>query len=101
MYNHVLVSILFLQTRLCNLQCDVYLVDIFQHLNYVIVSLDFNVMLMKHVLDKDDDVVCFISCYSSIQLFIDADLDHFVDKKQHIHVLFFCVQHRIHAFLFF
>jgi len=29
MYNHVLVSILFLQTRLCNLQRDVYLVDIF------------------------------------------------------------------------
>jgi len=55
------------------------------------VNLDFDVMLMMHVLDKDDDVICFVSCYSSIQLFIDADLDYFVDKEQRIHVLFFCV----------
>ncbi len=57
----------------------------------LIVSFNFNVMLMSHVLDKDDDVICSFIDYSSIQLFIDADLDHFIVKKQHVHVLlFFC-----------
>jgi len=56
------------------------------------VNLDFDVMLLTYVLDKDNDVVCFISAYSSIQFNIDADLDHFVIKKQHVHVLFFCIQ---------
>jgi len=99
MYNHILVFHLFLQTRsysiqrhLSNLQLDVYLVDIFQHLNHVIVNFDFDVMLMSHVLDKDDDVICFLINYSSIQLFIDADLDHFMIKKQRVRVLFFCIQ---------
>ncbi len=107
MYNYILVSHFFLQTHfysiqrhLSNFQLNVYFVDIFQHLNHVIVSFDFNVMLMSHVLDKDDDVICFLINYSSIQLFIDADLDHFMIKKQYIHVLFFDVQHNIHVFFF-
>jgi len=107
MYNHILVSHLFLQTcsysiqrHLSSLQLDVYLVNIFQHLNHVIVSFNFNVMLMSHVLDKDDDVICFLINYSSIQLFINADLDHFVVKKQRVHVFFFNVQHSIHVFFF-
>jgi len=98
MYNHILVSHLFLQTRsysiqrrLNSLQLDVYLVDIFQHLNHVIVSFDFDVMLMSHVFDEDDDVICSLINYSSIQLSADADLDHFVIKKQRVHVLFFCI----------
>jgi len=55
------------------------------------VNLDFNVMLLTYVLDKDNDVVCFMSVYSSIQFSTDADLDHFMIKKQHVHVLFFCI----------
>ena len=99
MYNCILVSHIFLQTRsysiqrhLNSLQLDVYLVDIFQHLNHVIVNFDFDVMLMSQVLNKDDDIVCFLINYSSIQLFIDANFDHFVIKKQRVHVLFFCIQ---------
>ena len=98
MYNHILVSHFFLQTRsyniqryLSNLQLDVYLVDIFQHLNHVIVNFNFDVMLMSHVLDKNDDVIYSFIDYLSIQLFINADLDHFVVKKQRVHVLFFNV----------
>ena len=98
MYNHILVSHLFLQMHsysiqryLNNLQLDVYLLNIFQHVNHVIVNFNFNVMLMNHVLDKDDDVICSLINYSSIQLFINADLDHFVVKKQRVHVLFFNV----------
>jgi len=98
MYNHILVSHLFLQTRsysiqrrLNSLQLDVYLVDIFQHLNHVIVSFNFDVMLMNHVLNEDDNIVCSLINYSSIQLFIDADLDHFIVKKQRVYVLFFDV----------
>jgi len=72
-------------------QFDVDLVDVIQHLNHVIVSLDFNVMLLTYVLDKDNDVVCFMNAYSSIQFNADADLDHFVIKKQCVHVLFFCI----------
>jgi len=45
------------------------------------VNLDFNVVLLIYVLDKDNDVVCFMSVYSSIQFSVDADLDHFVIKK--------------------
>jgi len=90
-----------IQRHLSSLQLNVYLVDIFQHLNHVIVSFDFNVMLMNHVLDKDNDVICFLINYSSIQLFIDADLDHFVVKEQHVRVLFFNVQHSIRVFFFF
>ncbi len=44
-------------------------------------SLDFNIVLMIYILNKDNDVICFISNYSSIQLCIDADLDHFIVKK--------------------
>ncbi len=54
-------------------------------------SLDFNVVLLIYVLDKDNDVVCFISVYSIIQFSVDADLDYFVIKEQHVHVLFFCI----------
>jgi len=55
------------------------------------VSLDFDVMLLTYVLDKDNDVVCFMSAYSSIQFSADADLDHFMIKKQRVYVLFFCI----------
>jgi len=55
------------------------------------VSLDFNVMLLTYVLNKDNDVVCFMSAYLSIQFSADADLDHFMIKKQHVHVLFFYI----------
>jgi len=88
MYNHILVSHLFLQMHsyniqrhLNNLQLDVYLVNIFQHLNHVIVNFDFNVMLMSYVLNKDNDIICSLINYLSIQLFINADLDHFVVKE--------------------
>ncbi len=54
-------------------------------------SLDFDVVLLTYVLDKDNDVVCFMSAYSSIQFNADADLDHFVIKEQCVHVLFFCI----------
>jgi hypothetical protein len=57
-------------------------------------------MLLTHVLDKDNDVVCFMSTYSSIQFSADADLDHFVIKEQRVRVLFFCIQQRIHVFFF-
>jgi len=55
------------------------------------VNLDFDVVLLTYVLDKDNDVICFMSAYSSIQFSADADLDHFVIKEQHVHVLFFCI----------
>jgi len=45
------------------------------------VSLDFDVMLLTYVLDKDNDVVNFVNIYSSIQFSVDADLDHFVIKE--------------------
>jgi hypothetical protein len=70
-------------------QFNVDLVDIIQHLNHVIVNLDFNVMLLTHVLDKDNKIVCLMSAYSSIQFSADADLDHFVIEEQHVRVLFF------------
>jgi len=44
-------------------------------------SLDFDVMLLIYVLDKDNDVICFMSTYSSIQFSVDTDLNHFVIKK--------------------
>jgi len=56
------------------------------------VSLDFNVVLLTYVLDKDNEIVCFMSAYSSIQFSADADLDHFLIKKQRVRVLFFCIQ---------
>jgi len=61
-------------------------------LNHVIVNLDFNVMLLTYVLDKRNEIICFMSIYSSIQFSADADLDHFVIEKQHVHVLFFDIQ---------
>jgi len=70
-------------------QFDVDLVDIIQHLNHVIVSLDFDVMLLTHVLDKGNEIVCLMSAYSSIQFSADADLDHFVIEEQRVRVLFF------------
>ena len=48
-------------------------------------------MLLTYVLDKDNNVICFMSVYSSIQFSANADLDHFVIKKQYVHVLFFCI----------
>jgi len=55
------------------------------------VNLDFDVVLLTHVLDKDNEIVCFMSAYSSIQFSTDADLDHFIIEEQYIHVLFFCI----------
>jgi len=55
------------------------------------VSLDFNVVLLTYVLDKDNDVICFMSAYLNIQFSADADLDHFVIKKQYVYVFFFCI----------
>ncbi len=55
-------------------------------------SLDFNVMLLTHVLDKDNEIVCFMSAYSSIQFSADTDHDYFVIKKQRVRVLFFDIQ---------
>jgi len=81
-----------IQCYLCSFQLDVDLVDIIQHLNHVIVNLDFDVMLLTHVLDKDNEIVCFMNAYSSIQFSADADLDHFMIEEQRIHVLFFCIQ---------
>jgi len=49
-------------------------------------------MLLTYVLDKDNEIICFMSAYSSIQFSADADLDHFVIKKQRVHVFFFCIQ---------
>ncbi len=62
-------------------QFNVDLVDIIQHLNHVIVNLDFNVMLLTYVLDKRNKIVCFMNAYSSIQFSADADLDHFMIKE--------------------
>ena len=70
-------------------QFNVNLVDVIQHLNHVIVSLDFDVMLLTYVLDKDNEIICFMSAYSSIQFSADADLDHFMIEEQCVHVLFF------------
>jgi len=83
-----------------NFQFNVDLVDVIQHLNHVIVNLDFDVMLLIYVLDKDNEIICFMSAYSSIQFNADADLDHFVIKEQRVHVLFFDIQRRIRAFFF-
>ncbi len=55
-------------------------------------NLDFDVVLLIHVLDKDNEIICFMSTYSSIQFSTDADLDHFMIEKQRVHVLFFCIQ---------
>ena len=46
-------------------------------------------MLLTYVFDKDNDVICFMSAYSSIQFSADADLDHFVIEEQRVRVLFF------------
>ncbi len=73
-------------------QFNVDLVDIIQHLNHVIMNLDFNVMLLTYVLNKCNEIICFMSAYSSIQFSADADLDYFMIKKQCIHVLFFDIQ---------
>jgi len=75
-----------------NFQFNVNLVDVIQYLNHVIVNLDFDVMLLTYVLDKRNEIICFMSAYSSIQFSADADLDHFMIKKQRVHVLFFCIQ---------
>jgi len=64
------------------------------------VNLDFDVMLLIHVLDKRNEIICFMNAYSSIQFSADADLDHFVIKEQRVHVLFFNIQRRIHVFFF-
>jgi len=72
-----------------NFQFNVDLVDIIQHLNHVIVNLDFDVMLLTYVLDKNNEIICFMSAYSSIQFSADADLDHFMIKEQRVRVLFF------------
>jgi len=77
------------QLNVDSFQFDVDLVDIIQHLNHVIVNLDFNIMLLTHVLDKDNEIVCFMSAYSSIQFSADADLDHFVIEEQRVRILFF------------
>jgi len=81
-------------------QFNVDLVDVIQHLNHVIVNLDFDVMLLTYVLDKRNKIICFMSAYSSIQFSTDADLDHFVIKKQRVCVLFFCIQQHIRVFFF-
>jgi len=77
------------QLNVDSFQFDVDLVDIIQHLNHVIVSLDFNVMLLTHVLDKGNEIICLMSAYLSIQFSADADLDHFMIKEQRVRVLFF------------
>jgi len=80
------------QLNVDSFQFNVDLVDVIQHLNHVIVNLDFDVMLLTHVLDKDNEIICFMSAYSSIQFRADADLDHFVIKEQRVSVLFFDIQ---------
>jgi len=70
-------------------QFNVDLVDIIQHLNHVIVNLDFDVMLLTYVLDKGNEIICLMSAYSSIQFSADANLDHFMIKEQRVRVLFF------------
>ena len=77
------------QLNVDSFQFNVDLADVIQHLNHVIVSLDFDVMLLTYVLDKCNEIICFMSAYSSIQFSADADLDHFMIKEQCIHVLFF------------
>ncbi len=57
-------------------------------------------MLLTYVLDKDNNVAYFMSAYSSIQFSADADLDHFMIKEQHIHVLFFYIWSHIRVFFF-
>jgi len=79
------------QLKIDNFQFNVDIVDIIQHLNHVIVSLDFNVMLMSHIFDKDDEIICFVIQYSSIQLFLNVDLDHFKIKRSLLYILFFDV----------
>jgi len=79
------------QLNVDSFQFDVNLVDIIQHLNHVIVNLNFNVMLLTYVLDKCNEIICFISAYSSIQFSASADLDHFVIEEQHVYILFFCI----------
>jgi len=79
------------QLNVDNFQFDVDLVDVIQHLNHVIVNLDFDVMLLIYVLDKRNKIICFMSVYSSIQFSADVDLDHFVIKEQRVHVLFFYI----------
>jgi len=86
------------QHYLCSFQLDVDsfqfnvdLVDVIQHLNHLIVNLDFDVMLFTYVFDKRNKIICFMSAYSSIQFSADVDLDHFVIKKQYVRVLFFCI----------
>jgi len=69
------------QLNVDSFQFNVDLVDVIQHLNHVIVNLDFNVMLLTYVLDKDNEIICFISTYSSIQFSADADLDHFMIEE--------------------
>jgi len=63
-------------------------------------NLDFDVILLTYVLDKDNEIICFMSVYSSIQFSTDADLDHFMIEKQRIRVFFFCIQRHIHVFFF-
>jgi len=53
------------------------------------VNLNFDVMLLTHVLDKGNEIACLMSTYSSIQFSADADLDHFVIEEQRVRVLFF------------
>ena len=69
------------QLNVDSFQFNIDLVDVIQHLNHVIMNLDFNIMLLTYVLDKDNEIICFISAYSSIQFSADADLDHFVIEK--------------------
>ncbi len=88
------------QLNVDNFQFNVDLVDVIQHLNHVIMNLDFDVMLLTYVLDKRNEIIYFMSTYSSIQFSADADLDHFVIEKQHVRVLFFCIQRCIHVFFF-
>ncbi len=81
-----------IQHCLCNFQLNVNLVDVIQHLNHVIVNLDFNVMLLTYLLDKCNEIIYFMSTYSSIQFSADADFDHFVIEKSSVRVFFFCIQ---------
>jgi len=55
------------QLNVDSFQFNVDLVDIIQHLNHVIVNLNFDVMLLTHVLDKDNEIICFMNAYLSIQ----------------------------------
>jgi len=50
-------------------------------------SFYFNVMLVTYMLNKDNDIICFMNNYSSIQFSVDADLCHFIVKKQCVYVL--------------